>query len=204
MAVRNLFVLLAFVLAFFSRVGAEAVDRSFDKYTLNSGDATKFKSDGQIVYNSTSTGKSGWVMYKQCDSRWAGQQLGYCSETICSAGCAMTSVAMMLKTKGAGVDPASLDSYLTTHGGYANGCNIIWARADDFGVTQFRSIQVASYNEICNGLSQNHGIIANVNNGGHWVLLTGCAGNGNFYVNDPGYNRNTYSIGEISQEAVYW
>jgi hypothetical protein len=201
---RNLFLLLAFVLAFFSCVGAEAIDRSFDKYTLTSGDAKKFKSDGQIVYNSTSVGKSGWVMYKQCDSRWAGQQLGYCSETICSAGCAMTSVAMMLKTKGAGVDPAYLDSYLTTHGGYSNGCDIIWGRADDFGVTQFRSVQWCNYDEICGGLSKNHGLIANVRNGGHWVLLTGCAGNGNVYVNDPGFNQNTYNVNEIGAIAVYW
>lgn len=158
----------------------------------------------EIVFNSTSTGKGSWVMYKQCDSRWANQELGYCaSETICSAGCAMSSVAMMLKTKGANVDPSSLDSYLTQHGGYANGCAIVWAKADDFGVTTFVGIQKANKQEICNGLSQMHGIIANVNNGGHWVLLTGCAGGGNFYVNDPGYNRNTYSIGEILQEAVY-
>ena len=42
-----------------------------------------------------------WVMYKQCDSRWAYQQLGWCSGlTICTAGCAMSSAAMMLATKG--------------------------------------------------------------------------------------------------------
>jgi hypothetical protein len=46
---------------------------------------------------------AGWVMYKQCDSRWAYQQLGWCvGLTICSHGCAMTSVAMMLATKGKG------------------------------------------------------------------------------------------------------
>ena len=50
--------------------------------------------------NSTS---NGWTLYKQCDSRWAGQELGNCgSETICSAGCAMSSVAMIVATKGGG------------------------------------------------------------------------------------------------------
>ena len=38
-------------------------------------------------------------------------------------------------------------------------------------------------------------VIANVNNGGHFVLLTGysVADNDTFAVNDPGYNRDTYS-----------
>lgn len=115
----------------------------------------------------------------------------------------MTSVAMMLATKGVSIDPSSLDIYLSNNGGYSGGCDIIWGRADDFGVTTFQGLEDANEEEICNGLSQGHGIIANVNNGGHWVLLTGCAGNGVFYVNDPGYNRDTYSIWDISIEAVY-
>jgi hypothetical protein len=68
----------------------------------------------------------GWVSYKQCDPAWSSQQLGYCSLTICSAGCAMSSVAMMLSTKGAWYNPGTLDSWLTQNGGYANGCDIIW------------------------------------------------------------------------------
>lgn len=155
-----------------------------------------------ISYNETSS--LNWVSYKQCDSRWANQELGTCyGTTICSAGCAMTSVAMMLQTKGANVDPSSLDSWLTNNGGYANGCDIYWSKVDAFGVTTFQGIETANESEICSGLSQGHGIIANVNNGGHWVLLTGCQGNGVFYVNDPGYSRSTYSMSEILREAVY-
>ena len=38
-------------------------------------------------------------------------------------------------------------------------------------------------------------VIANVNNGGHFVLLTGYSvgDNDTFAVNDPGYNRDSYS-----------
>lgn len=175
-----------------------------DRLTATAGDSSKFIAEPKIYHNATTTGMNGWVSYKQCDSRWANQELGTCSsQTICSAGCAMTSVAMMLKTKGASVDPSSLDSYLTKNGGYASGCNIIWAKADDFGKTKFQAIETANESQICSGLSQGHGIIANVNNGGHWVLLTGCAGNGVFYVNDPGYSRTTYKMSEILREAVY-
>eukprot|EP01033_Poteriospumella_lacustris_P010290 gene10290-7308_t len=175
-----------------------------DRLTATAGDSSKFIAEPKIYFNATTTGMNGWVSYKQCDSRWANQELGTCSsQTICSAGCAMTSVAMMLKTKGASVDPSSLDSYLTKNGGYASGCNIIWAKADDFGKTKFQAIETANESQICSGLSQGHGIIANVNNGNHWVLLTGCAGNGVFYVNDPGYTRTTYKMSEILREAVY-
>ena len=65
------------------------------------GDASKFIADPTIITNFNSTaGSYGWTEYKQCDSRWANQGLGYCSQTICQAGCAMSSVAMILKTKG--------------------------------------------------------------------------------------------------------
>lgn len=192
--------LCALIAIFFAFAAAETVDLN----SLNSGNARLFKADPTLQYNVTSEGKGSWVMYKQCDSRWANQELGTCSgTTICSAGCAMTSAAMMLKTKGASVDPASLDSYLTRNGGYASGCNIVWSAVDNYGVTKFQGIETASESEICNGLNQMHGIIANVNNGGHWVLLTGCAGNGVFYVNDPGYSKTTYKMSEIVREAVY-
>jgi hypothetical protein len=71
-------------------------------------------------------GRGGWVSYKQCDSAWANQQLGFCSLTICSAGCAMSSVAMILSTKGAWNNPGQLDTWLSNNGGYANGCDIYW------------------------------------------------------------------------------
>ena len=98
---------------------------------------------------------------------------------------------MILATKGVSQNPGSLDAWLTQNGGYANGCDIYWytlfllcqdlciliichrGSVDAFGVTHFVGIQQANENEICNGLAAGHGIVANVNGGGHWVLLTG-------------------------------
>ena len=145
----------------------------------------------------------GWTEYKQCDSRWSGQQLGTCSDTICSAGCAMTSVAMILATKGAGKDPSSLNSWLKSHGGYSSGCLINWGSVDALGYTKYMGKQSPTESEICNGLAAGHGLVANVHNGGHWVLLTACAGNGVFYVNDPGYSTTTYKRSDIVDLAVY-
>jgi hypothetical protein len=151
-------------------------------------------------FNATS---NGWVMYKQCDSKWSGNQLGTCSDTICSAGCAMSSVAMILATKGAGKDPGSLNSWLKSNGGYSSGCLINWGSVDKLGYTKYQGKESPTESEICNGLSQGHGLVANVHNGGHWVLLTGCAGNGVFYVNDPGYSTTTYKHSDIVDLAVY-
>jgi len=166
-------------------------------------DHTKFKADPTIITsNVTSTGT--WVMYKQCDSKWANQELGMCSaDTICSSGCAMSSVAMILKTKGCNYDPSSLDHWLTTNGGYANGCDIVWSSVSKICGVSYQGMEKASESDICNGLSQMHGIVANVHNGAHWVLLTGCLGNGVFSVNDPGYSTTSYTYSEILQEAVY-
>jgi hypothetical protein len=191
--------LVAFLLAVVSPVWSMKMDTA--------GDPNNFKAD-PYVYNSTSLtlgGKSyGWTEYKQCDSQWSGQQLGTCSLTICSAGCAMSSVAMILATRGGNYNPSSLDSWLTQNGGYANGCDIYWAKVDSLGLTSFQAMETANESEICSGLSKGHGIVANVNGGGHWVLLTACLGNGVFAVNDPGYSRTTYSMSEILREAVYW
>lgn len=173
--------------------------------TDTAGDSKLFKAEKTIFNNSTkvASGSGSWTMYKQCDSQWAYQQLGTCALTICDAGCAMSSVAMMLDTKGCHYNPSTLDSWLTSNGGYADGCNIYWGSVDTFGCTTYIGKQNPTESEICNGLDAMHGLIANVNNGGHWVLLTGCAGGGVFYVNDPGYSRDTYSLSEIVEIAVY-
>lgn len=180
-----------------------AVDVPVNKMTAGNPDKFITSDKVHIEHTNTTVKNYGWVEYKQCDSAWSSQQLGTCATTICGAGCAMSSVAMILATKGTGHNPSTLDSWLTSNGGYANGCNIYWGSVDAFGVTSFQGKQTASESEICNGLAAGHGIVANVNGGGHWVLLTACAGNGVFYVNDPGYNKATYTFGEILEEAVY-
>lgn len=174
-----------------------------------SGDPHKFVADTTIIpapENVNATVSSyGWVEYNQCDSRWAYQQLGWCEGfNICHYGCAMSSAAMLLATRGVSVDPSSLDIYLSDNGGYVDGCDLIWGRIDDFGVSAFQGMETADESSICWGLSQGHGIIANVRGGSHWVLLTACLGNGVFAVNDPGFDQSTYSIWDIVMEAVYW
>ncbi len=49
------------------------------------------------------------------------QELGTGGDTICQAGCAMSSVAMLLTTRGRGYNPGTLNSWLKGNGGYTQG-----------------------------------------------------------------------------------
>ena len=105
------------ILVFVAVIYAESDAAKF----LSAGDASLFKADPKIVEikeNNLNSTSYGWTEYKQCDSRWANEQLGTCSSTtICSAGCAMSSVAMILATKGCSYTPSTLNSWLKSHGG---------------------------------------------------------------------------------------
>ncbi len=183
-----------------------AIAAATESYRGMPANHLKFKGPENVPQNTTNlkSGSGGWVYFNQCDYRWANQRLGWCDDyTLCTGGCAMSSTAMILATKGININPSSLDDWLSNNGGYANGCDLIWRSIDAYGVTSFQGIEFADESAICNGLAQGHGIVANVNNGEHWVLLTGCLGGGVFTVNDPAFSRTTYGIWEILMEAVY-
>lgn len=72
----------------------------------------------------------------------------------------MSSVAMYLRYRGAKVDPGSLNSWLTSHGGYASGNLIIWGSVNKLGV-KYQSMQTPSIAAVKKGLEACHGIIAN-------------------------------------------
>ena len=45
-------------------------------------------------------------------------------------------------------------------------------------------------------------VVLNVNNGGHWVLMTGISGT-SFLVNDPGFSKSTYTQAEVVNSGVF-
>lgn len=73
------------VLSLFSLFSSSsAIDTKLaSAYSYNTSFPTVTEDDLNFI------GRNGWVSYKQCDSAWGSQQLGYCSLTICNAGCAM-------------------------------------------------------------------------------------------------------------------
>lgn len=131
--------------------------------------------------------------YKQCDPQWANDQLGTSSNTICRAGCLMSSAAMALTGTGHSQNPHTLNIWLKNNGGYVSQDLFVWASINKLGIT-FQGFIANS--AIKSSLDAGKVVIVNVNNGGHWVLAHGYSGD-NILVNDPGYSRTSYSLGEI-------
>jgi len=156
------------------------------------------------VANASLSGCS-WAAYSQCDSRWKNEPLGTSTtNTICKAGCAMSSLAMYLTTRGHSMNPSQLNAWLNQHGGYAQSDLLVWSAVDSaFSVSYQGQETSVDVDTLQKGLAACHGIIANVRGGSHWVLLTGYAGNDNFYVNDPGFAQSTYPHSEMLRFSVY-
>jgi len=134
-----------------------------------------------------------YPLYKQCDSRWGSEQLGTSSNTICKAGCLMSSVAMALSGTGHTYTPSTLNTWLKGHGGYVSGDLFVWGSVNSLGIKYIGKVANAN---IASSLAAGHIVILNVHNGGHWVLATSMNGN-TISVNDPGYSTASYSISEI-------
>ena len=134
-----------------------------------------------------------YPMYKQCDSRWANDQLGTSSKTICQAGCLMSSAAMALSGTGHSYDPKTLNNWLKSNGGYVSGNLFVWASINKLGLT-FKGFVANS--AIKSNLDAGNVVICNVHNGGHWVLAHSYNGN-NILVNDPGYSTTSYDLTQI-------
>src|ERR1700733_9103864 len=81
-----------------------------------------------------------YPLYKQCDSRWGSEGLGTSSNTICKAGCAMSSVAMGLAGIGKNYNPGTLNTWLKGNGGYVSGDLLVWGAVGKIGLT-FKGIK---------------------------------------------------------------
>ncbi len=152
------------------------------------------------------SGKTSCLMsithYRQCNSIWANDLLGTCNSTVCIAGCAMASAAMLLKINGVNVNPKQLNTWLRSNGGYANGCDIDWSVAAKYpeASTSLRYVGNTSFSlsRIRSELEVGNPVIVRVDNpygksGGncdHFVTVYSYSGNGtsnsDFLVADPG------------------
>lgn len=134
-----------------------------------------------------------YPLYKQCDSKWGSEQLGTSSNTICKAGCLMSSVSMALAGIGKGYNPGTLNTWLKHNGGYVSGDLFVWGAVSHLGLSYVGKV---SNSNIASNLAANHIVILNVHNGGHWVLATSMSGS-TIHVNDPGYSTTSYTLSEI-------
>lgn len=146
-------------------------------------------------------------MFKQCDSRWGATRLGTGSKTICQAGCAMSSVAMALKARGANVTPGTLNDWLIHNDGFVNGNLLAWGSVNKFGkmtlMNYYRGSGSLSVANLKNFVNQGYPVVVNVRSGGHWVLVVGNTSGNDFLVNDPGFSVNSYPYSAMSNFVVY-
>lgn len=124
---------------------------------------------------------------------WKTDLLGtHPTETIGSQGCAVASVAMLLKFYGADVDPRKLNDWLTANEGYIRQDEIIWDATDLYpgGVTFIGRVDWqkvdADLAQIDVELDGGYPVVAETRIGGslHFVVLKGHEGT-TYFMNDP-------------------
>jgi hypothetical protein len=67
---------------------------------------------------------------------------------------------------------------------------LVWDSLHTYGMHYVG--KTAAHTDIRNYFNNGHIVLLNVNNGGHWVLLTGFASPQIYLVNDPGHSKGTY------------
>ncbi len=161
------------------------------------------------------------VIFKQGDSRWGSETLGYGNETLKSAGCAVTSVAIALTCTGEVTDPdfspKVLNDKLKEMGGFSYGA-IEWNNdaIREFVPTfrwmntyqiNFYDSQESKIEKMKVGLENNHIGIVHLNStaNGHFVVLQSInEEEGTITVLDPAYGDiHTYSITNVDGFKYY-
>src|SRR5689334_16401402 len=136
----------------------------------------------------------------QQDASWAGAPLGTSTtESIGSAGCAITSVTMMLRYYGMNTDPGALNSWLTANGGYAFDDGLLWDAITRYtgGRVAFSQWTGPDLGLIQSELDAGRPVVAEVLLYGnqHFVLITGYTRNAGFEINDPWFGDTANFIG---------
>lgn len=128
----------------------------------------------------------------QEDPRWSWVPLGsdIGEETIGSAGCALTSAAMVLSFYGVDLNPKKLNAYLVSHNGYEKEQWIKWEVAADYppGVAKHCYEDLPSYGLIDWNLLRGNPVMVRVRRPSgrtHFVVIVGKKGL-DYLVRDPG------------------
>ena len=126
----------------------------------------------------------------QQDGAWAGAPLGSsATDTIGSAGCAITAVTMMLRYYGMNTDPGAFNAWLTTNSGYAFDDQLIWDAVTSYsgGRVGFSGWLGPDLGVINSELDAGRPVVAEVGLYGnqHFILLIGYSTDGGLVINDP-------------------
>lgn len=163
-------------------------------YTVTDADIDPIT--GTFGNTSTSGGSNASdPQWKQYDSKWGSNVMQ--TKTIKQVGCLMTSVSILLKMTGltdSNFNPAVMNSYLKSHGGYVNGNNFVWASTDGYvsgwkhvGSATLSGTNSTKMSKIKSLIQSGYYVTVCVKNGGHWVAVTGYDDN-DITMSDPASN----------------
>lgn len=125
----------------------------------------------------------------QEDPLWSQESLGTSTDTIGSAGCALSSAAMVLRFYGVEVDPKKLNDYLIEHDGYEGAAWIKWEIAATFppNIAEKRYEDLPSYGLIDWNLLRGNPVIVRIRRltgKTHFMVVVGKQGL-DYLVRDP-------------------
>lgn len=135
-------------------------------------------------------------VYNQCASPWGSNRLfnDPGCQTMCQAGCAITSATMVFRYYGAGKDPGQVNTCCRQHN-CRSGCRLVWGCAADN--CSDNKAAFVNYHDpfnwglLCGLLSQGRPPIVRLVKGSntHFVVVYRSQGGGsdpnNYYINDP-------------------
>jgi Peptidase_C39 like family len=126
----------------------------------------------------------------QRDPAWGGARLGASpTDSIASAGCAMTAITMLLRYYGIDTNPGVFNAWLTPNGGYAFWDNLVWDAVSRYsgGRVAFSGWLGADLTVIKAQLDAAQPVVAEVRLYGnqHFVLITGYTTEGGLRIDDP-------------------
>jgi Peptidase_C39 like family len=129
-------------------------------------------------------------LFRQSDQRWHSEKLGAGPDTMGSAGCAVSSAAMVLASYGLDTDPGRLNRLLSENDGYENGDKIRWEKAAEVtgNAAEKAYEDLPSHELIDRNLQAGNPVIVRLKREGqrtHFVVIAGKDGY-EYLTRDPG------------------
>ena len=145
--------------------------------------------------------------FAQSDPKWGADFLGPTDSTLAAEGCAVTSAAMALGSRGADVDPGRLNKFLAaTPGGFTERGWVYWEKAAEFDPSLTPALlphyeDAASHYLIDSNLLAGNPVIARLRYPSgitHFVLICGKDGF-DYLIRDPGrgFSKGVYPLKEF-------
>lgn len=185
-----------------------------------SGNPLNGKGGNNRAYTGRGT-NNGHTYFSQLDPKWSNKSLSnQDDDTIGSAGCGPTAVAMALKSRGVDTDPLKASAFASSYKVKNEGVSADFV--SDYGAMNGvnltgRTVDGYSTNDIDVSLASGQPVVAlgksikgsnPYTSAGHYVTISGKDANGNYLVSDPlnaNNNKKSFSPSDLlNNTSAYW